>query len=536
MDRVGWVGVRPGSFVSGSMVSPSSTRILVVDDELPIREMLREYLSYQGYLVEVAGDGREAIATLRAGRYDLVLTDMKMPTQGGLELLAEIGQLRTPVTTILMTGYGTVDTAISAMKSGAYDYILKPFKLKDVAATLSRALEKVRLERENLSLKSTLSLYHLSEATTTCDSLDQLFEIYTEASQEELRADLVLHYMAGTDGEGFGIASFFSATPWGEADLYRFAESLDLPTLLLRFAAREPLLESDGGDSWFAVSPPLPITSLVAVPISLGTGEVVGATVALSFDVAHRFSEGHRKVALLFAGKIAHAVETTRLYGELVRNRRRTLTGLANVLMTKDPYIRHHSESVRRLTAATCAAMGLPVDQTDAISQGALLHDIGKVGIRLDKLHQKEKLTAEDYKMFQAHPDTARFILEPLTFLADITPVVYHHHERWDGRGYPSGLKGEEIPLGARIVAVCDAYDAITSKRVYVRDTSHDTALSELKRNAGTQFDPQVVAAFCAMIDQYRIQEGDYHTRVAQEAADGGEVSGAGGKSLGTLV
>lgn len=514
--------------VSPALETAMKPRILVVDDEAPIREMLREFLGYEGYSVEVAEDGADALARLRSGGFDLVLTDMKMPTVGGLELLREIAALRSPVTTVLMTGYGTVDTAISAMKTGAYDYILKPFKLKDVTATLARAWEKVRLERENVALRGTLSLYRLSEATTSCDSLDSLFEIYCAIMLDELRADLVLHYMARADGTQLGLADFGAGFVVIEEDLYRFAESLSADRLLASFARRDPvLLHGDDAASAFGRTLGTPVRSLLAVPLAHQSGRVVGMTVVASVDAAHAFAEGHRKLAQVFANTVADAVERTRLYGEIDRNRRHTLTGLANVLMTKDPYIRHHSESVRRLALATCRAMGLSAAEAEVVGYGALLHDIGKIGIKLEKLHQRERLTTEDYRMFQAHPDAARFILEPLAFLADITPIVYHHHERWDGRGYPAGLKAEEIPLGARIVSVCDAYDAITSRRVYVRDTSHETALGELRRNAGTQFDPGVVRDFCSMIDEYRATEGDYHEQVARAGDPRGEAAPA---------
>ena len=232
---------------------------------------------------------------------------------------------------------------------------------------------------------------------------------------------------------------------------------------------------------------------------------------AFSFDPIHRFTEGHRKMAAVLAGKVSYAVEKTRLYGQIGDHRRKTLASLTNILMAKDAYIRHHSESVARLTRMICRELHLDEESTEWMVYGGLLHDVGKIGIRLDKLHATGRLSMEDYDVMKRHPDMARFILEPLDILEEVKPVVYHHHERWDGRGYPAGLKGEEIPLGARIVAVADTYDAITSKRVYVEDTSHDTAVTEIRRNVGSQFDPVVVEAFLTGIDEYRDRYGDYH-------------------------
>jgi len=501
---------------SGATGTAATPRILVVDDEAPIREMLVEFLGMRGYKVTFAENGRDALNILQRQRVDLILTDMKMPELGGIELLGEVSQLRSPPTTILMTGYGTVDTAISAMKQGAYDYIIKPFKLKEVAATITRALERARLERENLKLRGTTSLYHLSEAVSSGDNLDNLFEIYTEVCLDELQADLILLLLESQEDPGtYTLASFYSRNPLSEEGVQDVVANIELAQVMVPFVNDEPLLaHREEVKKYLTLELDPPAHSLLGIPLRLGQGHVVGFTIALSTDPMYRFEEGHRKMAAVLAGKVTYAVEKTKLYGQIGDHRRQTLAGLANILMAKDAYIRHHSESVARLTRMICEQLELDATTIEWIVYGALMHDVGKIGIRLDKLNATGKLSAEDYDLMKQHPELARFILEPLDVLEDVKPVVYHHHERWDGRGYPAGLKAEEIPFGARIVSVADAYDAITSKRVYVKDTSHETAISELKRNAGTQFDAKIVEAFLAGIDEYRDKQGDYHANV----------------------
>ncbi len=494
-------------------------RILVVDDEEPIREMLEEFLGFRGYRVVAAENGREALDLIRAHRVDLILTDMKMPELGGIELLGEVSRLRSPPTTILMTGYGTVDTAISAMKQGAYDYIIKPFKLKEVAATITRALERARLERENLKLRGTTSLYHLSEAVSSGDSLDNLFEIFVEVCLDELQADVILLLMESQEPGEYSLAAYYSRNPMAEEDVRQLAGSVDLARVMVPFINEEPLIVHDDDVEAYASRDLSGATtySLLGLPLKLSSGHVAGITLALSTDPMYRFEEGHRKMGAVLAGKVTYAVEKSRLYGQISDHRRQTLAGLANILMAKDAYIRHHSESVARLVGMICDRLDLPAEQREWIVYGALLHDVGKIGIRLDKLHAKGKMSAEDYDMMKQHPELARFILEPLDIIEEVKPVVYYHHERYDGRGYPAGLAGEDIPFGARVVAVADAYDAITSMRSYVQDSSHERAVSELERNAGTQFDPAVVEAFLAGIDDYRAEYGDYHERIARE-------------------
>lgn len=496
-----------------------SPRVLVVDDEAPIRQMLTDFLSMQGYKVQTAENGYIALQALQRSRVDLVLTDMKMPEMGGIELLGELSTLRAPPTTILMTGYGTVDTAIAAMKSGAYDYIIKPFKLKEVAATITRALEKARLERENLKLRGTVSLYHLSEAVSAGESLDNLFEIYTEISLDELQADLVMLMMERSEKPGeFGMASFYSRNPVTEEQVLEVAAQVDLARVMVPFVGDQPMLfHGEDVNAFLAGAIDRGVNSLLGIPLRLGGGHVVGFTLALSTDPMYRFEEGHRKLGMVLTNKVSYAVEKAKLYGQIGDQRKQTLEGLANILMAKDAYIRYHSESVARLTRMTCVQMGLDDEMTEWITYGGLLHDVGKIGIRLDQLHATGKLSADEYDTMKQHPTLARYILEPLQIIDEVKPVVYYHHERWDGRGYPTGLKGEDIPLGARIVAVADAYDAITSKRVYVKDTSHETAVAELTRNAGTQFDANVVEAFLQGIDAYREEYGDYHDRADLE-------------------
>ena len=143
-------------------------------------------------------------------------------------------------------------------------------------------------------------------------------------------------------------------------------------------------------------------------------------------------------------------------------------------------------------------------DHTRRICTAALMHDIGKIGIPLDALNKPQKLTKEEYEIFKEHPDKGRRILEPIEFLKDIVPAVYHHHEQYDGTGYPLGLKGEEIPMEARILAVADTYDAMTSDRAYRSALSHEIAVAELKRCAATQFDPRMVAVFIIEMEKYR--------------------------------
>src|SRR6476660_8917011 len=167
-------------------------RVLVVDDEKFIREILAEFLGMEGYLVRTAEDGSSALAELGRSHYDLVISDLKMPRMGGMELLEAITKVAPHALTVIMTGFGTVETAIDAMKRGAYDYILKPFKVEEVIHIVQRGLEKQRLAAENLRLREALSLYKVSEAIAASLSLDEVIATLSYCAIHEVHADVAV--------------------------------------------------------------------------------------------------------------------------------------------------------------------------------------------------------------------------------------------------------------------------------------------------------------------------------------------------------
>ena len=156
-------------------------RVLVVDDEKFIRDIIADFLGMEGYIVRTAEDGSSAVSELERARYDMIISDLKMPRMGGLELLKEVAKTHPDTLTVIMTGFGTVETAIDAMKRGAYDYILKPFKVEEIVHIVQRGLEKRRLAAENLRLREALSLYKVSEAIAASLSLDEVVSTLSES-------------------------------------------------------------------------------------------------------------------------------------------------------------------------------------------------------------------------------------------------------------------------------------------------------------------------------------------------------------------
>src|SRR5439155_20990192 len=204
---------------------------------------------------------------------------------------------------------------------------------------------------------------------------------------------------------------------------------------------------------------------------------------------ARSFSAGERHLAELAATQIGALLTAFEHEDRAQRLYRETLASLSNALEAKDAVTSQHTEEVVRLAVAVAAELGLGLEQVRNIELGAVLHDIGKVRVPEAILNKPGPLTAEEWLVMKTHPEIGEHILRPIQSLQGILPIVRHHHERWDGTGYPDGLSGRAIPLGARIVAVCDAYRAMTENRPYRAALSISEARDELEAGAGTQFD-----------------------------------------------
>ncbi len=482
-------------------------RILVVDDEQVIRDMLADFLSMEGYAVETAEDGVAAVARLESHPVDLVLSDLKMPRMGGIALIDEIARAAPHAVTVIMTGFGTVETAIDAMKRGAYDYVLKPFKLDEVVHVVRRGLDKQRMTTENMRLREALSLYKVSEAIQASLSLDQVLETVVDTCREELHADAVWTWL--DDGEG----SFFQRQHLRGASL---PEGISTGTLaamtVVEHLRREPLLleQGDRGGRFFEEAPGAPVASMVAVPLRIqqrgasGTGpRLVGFLAAASLTKGKRFDEGQRKLLSIVGSRAAAAIENARLYEDLQATFQQTIHGLAKAIDKMDRYTAGHSDRVAQYAVYLAQRLGLGAHETEIVRQSALMHDIGKIGCVLN-LNKPGKLTTDEYEVFKKHPVYGRDILDPIKFLHPLIPGVYLHHERWDGRGYPLKMKGNEIPIIARIISVADTYDAMTSNRSYRRALPHEVAVAEIERCATSQFDPDISRIFVEGLDEYR--------------------------------
>jgi len=206
------------------------------------------------------------------------------------------------------------------------------------------------------------------------------------------------------------------------------------------------------------------------------------------------------RIAAAELQRLRDAEGVRRLYHQLQRAICQSLLGLANALEAKDPYTRGHSQRVGAWSGRLAAALGLPAEQVDSVTQAGLLHDIGKIGVPEAILRKRGELDHDEWALLRKHPLIGAQIVAPFEFFAAGALAIRHHHERWDGSGYPDGLTGRAIPLGARIVAVADVFDALIVERPYGAVLARDAAVAYLAGEAGRTFDADVVHALVALV------------------------------------
>ena len=241
------------------------------------------------------------------------------------------------------------------------------------------------------------------------------------------------------------------------------------------------------------------LCSLLSVPLSL-KDRVIGV-LNLYTGEPRNFTPHEINLFTSLASQAAIAIENARLFESLEEIYLDVITALASAIDARDSYTHGHSHRVTEYAVLIAEEMGLPPEEVDIIRNASILHDVGKIGIKEEILKKPGKLTEEETREMQYHPFIGARILQSVKLLEPVLPLVYHHQEKYDGTGYPEGLKGEEIPLGARIIAVCDAFEAMTSDRPYRKALPVERALQELRNEAGRQFDPQVVEVFFRLAD-----------------------------------
>ncbi len=354
----------------------NTPNILIVDDEIGPRESLRMILkpNYNVYAVE---SGYAAIQMVQQVEMDVLTLDLKMPGISGIDTLKEIRTIDPEVMVIIITGYGTLKSAIEAIRYGVFDYIPKPFNVPEILSIIDKSIQRRKL---NLKVKEVLG---------NC-----------------LHQQLV----------------------------------------------RDPVIDTDS---------PLQ-REITGVPGCKWDG----------------INLSDNQSCLEFAKVLAYTLEE------------------------KDPYTSGHSERVCYYSDFISKRLSFSTKDRSELQIASYLHDIGKIGISNRFINKKGTLTPTDWAIIKQHTKKSIELLIPLNLSSNILSYIQHHHERFDGTGYPDGLAGEQIPLGARIIAISDSYDSMTSDRPYRKPLTNGDAKNELMKNAGKQFDPSLVSLFLDVLKE----------------------------------
>lgn len=347
----------------GSRQSYKQEKVLIVDDEPIMRDVLSKVIVSEGYEWASASNGQEAIDRLQSSNYEIVLTDVRMPLLDGLQLLRHITANHPDVAVIMITALNDAASAVEAISIGAYDYVTKPFNIFELCSKIGRAVERRKLILENREYQS-----------------------FLEQRVDQQTADL---------------------------------------------------------------------------------------------------KEAVERIEMAYS---------------------HTLEALINALDARERETMRHSKRVSEYTLLMARTLGIPKTELIDIARGSLLHDIGKIGISDNILLKPSKLTEEEWVEIRKHSQIGYSIINKIEFLGGAADMVLQHHERFDGSGYPQRLSGDQILLPARIFALVDTFDAMTSDRPYRKALTYQDARNEIARCCGTQFDPQIVQCFLDIPEQVWIE------------------------------
>lgn len=463
--------------------------IVVVDDEQYICNIILEALGeFADFRVNIFTDPDTAFAFIAENKIDLVLTDLVMGNQSGVQILETTLANHPDAVVILMTGYPTVKTAISVLKKGGYDYLIKPFKLANLKSTIHRGLEHQQVKRENVELRSQLELMRVTEAVNRGMRLQPLLNMIIESARNVLPAAgasiLLLDRMTGgfklqcqsSSDMDMAIQAFLK----GDKDKCGIIPSAKMPSLFHEEYYEDGVLHK---------------RSYAAYPL-FSRGETIGALNLVYLDRFNYLTPGQHRLISLMSSVAASAVENNILGRNLQKTYLQTIKALANSIEARDHYTAGHTDRVYRIARIIARRMKWDSHRLARLKTGCILHDIGKIGIPDAILNKPGELTPHEWELMKKHPEMGAKILRDIPFLEPVVPFILFHHERFDGTGYPRGLKGEEIPIEGRLLAVIDTFDAILSDRPYRPGRDTQTALDELTFNRGTQFDPIIVDIF----------------------------------------
>ena len=448
----------------------SHARILVVDDSKSIRFALESQLREEGFDVTTAVDGEEGLAKAVEGEFDLVITDLDMPKMDGFELCTRLkSEFKTShIPIIILSARDSDETIERGFRVGADAYLAKGDRIEDKVERIKDILRtknfltgsRILVADDSSSVRLFIQAglneagFRTEVVTNGQEALDRI---------DEFKPDLILSDLMMPEVDG---ADLLRAVTRSEAHRA-------IPVIIMSTVSDRPLMRRliRDGAATFMVKP-FTMNQLV-----ITIEELFSSRFRLLMEERERLLLEQR----LTLGAIASLVQA---------------------LEARDSLTRGHSERVARIAQGIGEALGFSQAELDRLLLIGQLHDLGKIGVRDDVLLKEGPLNSEEFEHVKGHSNVVADILRPIESLHDILEVTLYHHERWDGRGYPEGLEGEAIPFLARIIAVSDVYEAVTSERPYRDSLPRRVALEIIREERGRQLCPTCVDAFFRWYDK----------------------------------
>jgi len=497
-----------------------AARIFVVDDEQQICALLERLLSREGHQVTAFDRPEDALAAVDRERPDLLVTDMMMPGMSGLELIERVREKLPDIGVVVITGYASIDTVVDALRGGVDDFVTKPFSVAEIRSVTARLLEerpaRIAAERSvpaaasavsgirvpggpsgtlarrlaEMSLRERVHALLGDTVSSSLDVLPRLADLFRNALNVSHAALLLpsarnggLELHATTSGRPMTMLRIPRDTGW----VKRASEE---ETTVTR---RElgPL------DAVLDVGPP------AAAPLLRrhGRGATTGILVVTRPAGAEEFDRpdlSRLAVAAVATGDVVGALRATERAEDAYVD---TLAAIVTATEVRTPCFARHSERVRDLSLQLGRRVGLSDADMTVIDSAARLLDLGRLQIPDDLLAKIAPPSPDEWQVLRQHVAVADTLLRPVGRLRHMKPIIRHHHENWDGSGYPDGLQGQEIPYLAALVRVTDAFAALTSPRAWRAALSPDEALGRVRELAGQHFHPDLAEAFADLVE-----------------------------------
>lgn len=483
-------------------------KILVVDDEANIRLLCSEILSRHDYFPTCVDSPHRALRAVEEENFDLLMTDISMPEMDGLQLLQSVREFQQDLPAIIITGHGRLDQAIHSLHLGAQAFIVKPFTQQELLQAIQETLEKNRLTKENLRLRLLMPLFEISQNLLLEVNPTALFEQIVNVASKETKSDQAILILRDDASGALEIKAAFPPLDF-HGDGVDLFKKIGQKTI----EAMEAIIHVEGGELDTACSQLLEksgFSSLVSIPLSY-QGKVPAVLSLFKRADGISYNQSDIELISILSGQAAIAIENAKLFDQLERSHFESMKALAQAIEAKDLYTRGHCDRMVEYALAIADRLGLSPEEKKHLGYGAALHDIGKIGIHELILNKSGKLTDKEYETMKAHPMLGAEIIKGVDFLSSVVPMIYYHQERYDGKGYPEGLSGEQIPIGARIIAILDTFDAMTSDRPYRKALPMEVAFAELRRCTGTQFDPNIVETLIKIIQEDQQNTPHFH-------------------------